>query len=169
MNISFTGHRDYNPELLDQPLYKTITELCSHFTEGVTFWCGMAAGFDIAAGEAVIEAQRRGANARLVCVVPFAHHAARFSPDIQSRYQALLDEAKEVITLAESYNKLVFLRRNDYLLANCKMLIAYHNGTKKGGTAYTIRNATKLKIATINLYPQPQLSLWTERLSAIRF
>lgn len=155
-----TGHRDYDPTRLDRPLVESLIEICGQFNESVTIWCGMALGFDMAVGEAVIEAKGRGVDIHLICVVPFAGHYERLNQIDYDRYQTLLSVAERVIILSDHYDKLVFLHRNDYLLEQADMVVAYHNGTKKGGTAYTIRHATKMHIPIINLYPQQQLSLW---------
>ncbi len=160
MNIAFTGHRIYDPNSLERPLLDYILEQSTLSGGVLTFWCGMALGFDMAAGEAVIEAQRRGADVRLNCVIPFEGHGKYLKGEELQLYQQLIASSHRVITLADNYSRDVFHRRNDYLLEQADMVLAYHNGTKKGGTAYTIRHATKLHIPILNLLPEQQLSLW---------
>ena len=41
--------------------------------------------------------------------------------------------------------------RNDYLVANASAIVAWWNGTKHGGTAYTVKQARKAKILCYNL------------------
>ncbi len=160
MNIAVTGHREFDPLRLTQPLVDSIVEISQRYDGVTTFWCGMAVGFDIAAGEAVLEARRRGANVRLCCVVPFVGHDKYLNEEITRRYSALLRSSSRVVILAEHYSIDAFHRRNDYLLEQADLVMTYYDGSKKGGTAYTVRHATKLRIPVINLLLQAQLSLW---------
>ena len=44
------------------------------------------------------------------------------------------------------------LRRNDYLIANAGQLIAYYDGSQRGGTAYTVSHAKAAGRPVTNLY-----------------
>ena len=44
------------------------------------------------------------------------------------------------------------LRRNDYLIANAGQLIAYYDGSRRGGTAYTVSRAKAAAHPVTNLY-----------------
>lgn len=159
MNISFTGHRRFDPERVVESLERVIARHSASTCEVVTFLCGMAIGFDMAAAEAVIEARESGHNVKLWCVVPYADQAKFFDSENQSRYYKILEAADRVTTLQSDYTPEVFHRRNDFLVAHCDRLIAYWDGKRGSGTYYTARRARKLLIPTENLYPAQQLSL----------
>lgn len=159
MNISFTGHREFDRERFEGALYRRILELAS--STPITFWSGMAVGFDLSAAEAVLKARDWGADVRLNCVVPYVGQSLFFNDADTERYESIIRRANRVITLAEEYHRDVFFRRNDYLIEQADMLIAYFNGNfSSGGTAYTIRKARHARIPIENLYPQQQLSLF---------
>ncbi len=159
MNISFTGHREFDRERFDGALYRRILEIAN--TEASTFWSGMAVGFDLAAAEAVLKARDWGANIRLNCVVPYVGQSLFYSDRDVERYENIIRRANRVITLAEEYSREVYFRRNDYLIEQADMFIAYFDGNlSSGGTAYTIRHARRAGLTIENLYPQQQLSLF---------
>lgn len=159
MIIAFTGHRDYDAERINETLYRRIA-LLALLNDGVTFLCGMAVGFDLAAAEAVMRVKQDNRSVRLKCVIPFSEQTKYFSYEDQLRYARVLESADEVVVLEGEYSQLVFLRRNDYLVDHADMILAYFKDGSKGGTAYTIRRARKARITIENLYPQQQLSLF---------
>ncbi|MFI3247641.1 MAG: SLOG family protein [Rikenellaceae bacterium] len=158
MTIAFTGHREYDAERTNDMLYRSVVEWASQCD--VTFLSGMAVGFDLAAGEAVLEARRNGYSLKLKCVVPYADQSRYFSDEDILRYNDLLEAADEVIILSESYSRDVFFQRNDYLVESADLIISYFNGINRGGTAYTVRKARRVGVPVQNLYPQQQLSLF---------
>ena len=54
--------------------------------------------------------------------------------------------------LSEHYYNGCLLRRNDYMLSHSNGVIAYYDGTPKGGTYYTIRKARQMKLPVLNLF-----------------
>ena len=150
--VAFTGHRTYNGEA-DIALRETIVRL---YNDGYrTFLCGMATGFDMAAAEAVLELRDEQSDIRLVCVVPFEGQSRRFNAEQRNRYDTICRAANHVVTLATQYSPMAYHRRNDFLVDNSSALIAYFDGSK-GGTAYTVRRATKSLHRYTNLYIDPQ-------------
>lgn len=158
MNISVTGHRNFDRELFAETLMQQILRLANG--EQAVLWCGMAVGFDLAAAEATLELRRRGLNIRLHCVVPYVGQALFFSSEDLGRYEAVLRAADRVVTLAQEYSRDIFYRRNDYLVEMADVVLAYYDGERGSGTAYTVRRAHKERVAVVNIYPQQQLSLF---------
>lgn len=150
--VAFTGHRLYNGEA-DATLREAIIR---YYNDGYrTFLCGMATGFDMAAAEAVIELRNEHTDIRLIGVVPFDGQSRRFNAEQRNRYDAICRAADHVVTLATQYSPMAYHRRNDFLVDNSSALIAYFDGSK-GGTAYTVRRATKALHRYTNLYIDPQ-------------
>ncbi|SHG20583.1 SLOG family protein [Dysgonomonas macrotermitis] len=150
--IAFTGHRnmDCNPVLLKEELIHIIRE--QYHIGYATFITGCAIGFDILAAEVVLELQKEYIGIQLFCAVPHAGHHLYFSNEDRQRYIRIADKATSNILLSSQYYDGCFLRRNDYMIANCSLLIAYYNSPQRSGTAYTVRRAQANNIPIINLY-----------------
>ncbi len=159
MMIAFTGHRDYDADQNYQRLYNLVAEIAA-VENDVTFLSGMAVGFDLAAAEAIIDLRKIYCTVQLKCVIPFDGQTKYFSEEDRYRYERVLDQADEIETLEYEYSNLVYLRRNDFLVDNADMIIAYYDRSSKGGTAYTIRRARRAKLPIENIYPNQQLSLF---------
>lgn len=145
--VAFTGHRTYDDSASAQ-LYNAI---CSLYASGYrTFMSGMAAGFDLAAAEAVLALKGGMADLRLVCVIPFEGQSRRFAESVRARYERVVEAADEVVTLAPHYTVDAYLRRNDFLADHSTAVIAYLSD-RRSGTAYTVRRALHRHSRVINL------------------
>lgn len=155
--VSFTGHRKIEPtrhinkyQFVQQAIEKTIREL---YQQGYnTFMTGMAEGFDLIAGNAVLNLRHELENLKLVCVIPFQGQQTYFNPKWKKMYAEILASADEAVCLSERYSKDVYFMRNDYLVAHCSCMVCYYNGGQRSGTGYTVRRAEKAKHKIINLY-----------------
>lgn len=152
---AFTGHRTYDRSV-DFALSETIGRLYSRGYR--LFLSGMAVGFDLAAAEAVLTLRIQHPDIRLGCIVPFEGQADHFSARDLERYERVLQAADEVVCLAEAYFPACYAFRNDFLVDNSSLLVAFYDGSE-GGTRYTVRRAEKSGHEVINLWPDPQLSL----------
>ncbi|MBQ7856576.1 MAG: DUF1273 family protein [Alistipes sp.] len=150
--VAFTGHRSYNGEH-NVSLRRTIIEL---YNEGYdTFLCGMAIGFDMIAAEVLLDLRKMLPHLRLICVIPFEGQQESFSPDKRERFNAIVAQADSVITLQPKYSVGAYHGRNDYLVSNASVVVAYFTG-ESGGTAYTVKRAVKMGRRLINLHLNPQ-------------
>ncbi len=159
MKISFTGHRGYDSERFGESLRRALIDLC----EGqgcVSCYSGMAVGFDMAAAEAVVALRSEGYDVRLCCVIPFEGQSSVFSAEDKERYRGLISAADSCVTLAEGYRPDVYHRRNDYLVEQADVVVAFYDGESSGGTAYTVRRARRSGVEIYNICPQRQLSLF---------
>ena len=148
----FTGHRTYDGSR-NEELTRAIVAL---YKEGYrNFLCGMAVGFDIEAAEAVLSLRSELEGLKVVAVVPFEGMERRFSEGWRSRFERILKDADEVVTLASHYSVEVYSVRNNFLVDNSSALIAYFDGSK-GGTAYTVRRGVKKALRIVNIYHNPQ-------------
>ena len=116
-------------------------------------------GFDIEAAEVALALRRELAGLQVVAVVPFEGMQRGFSSSWQRRFESVVAEADEAITLAPHYSTDVYVARNNFLVDNSSACIAYFDGSK-GGTAYTVRRAVKGLLRLTNLYNNPQGKLF---------
>ena len=156
ITVCFTGHRSYDGSR-NSELEGAIREL---YALGYrNFLCGMAVGFDIEAAEVALSLRGELEGLRIVAIVPFEGMQRGFSEAWQSRFERIVTEADEVITLAAHYSSEVYAVRNNFLVDNASACIAYFDGSK-GGTAYTVRRAVKGLLRLTNLYNNPQRELF---------
>ena len=112
----------------------------------------MAVGFDMLAAEAVLELKEQLHDISLSAVVPYRNQSERFAPSARKKYNAILEKADDVTVLSEDYYTRCFHERNDYMVQHSSLLIAYFDGTSKGGTLYTCNKATSKGMPVNNLY-----------------
>lgn len=157
----FTGYRpskfpfSLNPDVeeykkLENALIEQILSLCE---EGChTFYSGMAMGFDIIAAETVLLLKKayKSANLRLVCVLPFEKQGESFTSYWRSRFNKVLEEADEVIVLADDYFIGCYQKRNEYMVDNTDFVITWYDG-KTGGTKNTIDYALRNQRFVFNI------------------
>ncbi len=145
--VAFTGHRSYHGEA-DEALRATIRRL---YAEGYrTFLGGMAVGFDMAAAEAVVALREELRELSFVAVIPFVGQEMRFSAALRRRYEAVLAQADERITLSVGYFKGCYQVRNRYLIDHAAALVAWYNGSA-GGTRQTFLSALHCGLRIENL------------------
>jgi uncharacterized phage-like protein YoqJ len=123
------------------------------------FLCGMALGFDIEAAEVALALREELEELQVVAIIPFADMQRSFSSEWQRRFERIVAEANETITLASHYSSEVYAVRNNFLVDNSSACIAYFDGSK-GGTAYTVRRAVKSLLRLTNIYNNPQRKLF---------
>jgi uncharacterized phage-like protein YoqJ len=150
--IAFTGHR--NMECTLMLLKEELTDILrEQYNKGyTTFITGGAAGFDLLAGESVLELQKEFGDIQLFCAVPYAGHHLSFNNEDKQRYIRMAERATSNIILSAYYYEGCFLRRNDYMIEHCSLLIAYCKNSFRSGTGYTIRRAKANNIPIINIY-----------------
>ena len=125
-SVAFTGHRTYRGAAADA-LRRTV-------------------------GEAVLELRERMPGVRLVAAVPFRGQEMRFSPADRERFRRVLAEADSVEVLAPAYHRGCYAVRNDFLVYNARVLVAWYDGSP-GGTRYTVRRALGRGLEVVNLCP----------------
>ena len=99
--------------------------------------------------------QLRSAILRLYdagCVDYISGMAVGFDLLAAEAVQELRGEADRIVTVSKSYHRGCMLRRNNYLIANAGQLIAYYDGSRRGGTAYTVSRAKAAGRPVTNLY-----------------
>ncbi len=156
VTVAFTGHRSYDGSAAGL-LARTVRAL---YARGFrTFLSGMAPGFDLAAAEAVLEMAGECPGIGVVAVIPFAGHIDRLSEADRLRYRRVLEQAADVVTLADHYNRRAYFRRNDFLVDNASYVVSWYDGCIDCGTGYTVSRARRCHLPVENLYPDPQQNL----------
>ena len=146
--VTFTGHRTYDGSHNDA----IRDAIRRYYRRGYrTFLTGMAAGFDLSAGECVVALKEELPELRLHCIIPFEGQRRSFRSTSGGLYDRLLRSADEVTTLAPRYDSRAYHRRNDFLVDNASAVIAWFDGSA-GGTEYTIHRALAEGLDIENLW-----------------
>lgn len=155
ITAAFTGRRTYSGEG-DEELRELLHYL---YERGYRrFLCGMAWGFDLAAGRQVEMLKAEKEDVVLIAVEPFAEFGSMFSGEDALLYERLLRVADERVVVGERCEA-AYMRRNDFLVDNASLVVAWWDNLPRGGTAYTVRRARHQRVEVANLYPDAQLEL----------
>ena len=156
ITVAFSGHRTYRGEA-NEELRCVVARL---YDEGYRrFLCGMAWGFDLAAGEAVAELKRAHSDVELIAALPYRNFSKLFHAEDAEQYRRVADAADVVVTVSDDESRAAYRMRNDYLVENSSVLVAWFDGQPRGGTAYTVRRVRRKGVRIENLYPQAQMEL----------
>ena len=154
--VSFTGHRTYRGEG-DEELRNIVYYL---YGQGYRrFLCGMAWGFDLAAGRMVAELKSSFDDVELIAVEPFQRFGELMSGADAIQYKGLMSIASDRVVVSNEEGVMAYMRRNDFLVDNASVVVAWWDGKPRSGTAYTVKRARRRHLEVVNLYPQPQLEL----------
>lgn len=145
-SVAFTGHREIEkyPDFSARKLYEAV-ENCIKL--GATdFYCGMARGFDMLAGECVLSLKKLYPQIRLIAYVPYEKQYEKMNDEEIARYMHLKDNADPTLskTFFEEYTRWCMSYRNDRLAEAADTLIAFLR-KEKGGTAYTVKKFLRAK------------------------
>ena len=135
-----TGHRrlpkDFDVEQVNNVLEQLLQEGV------ITFYNGLAVGFDLLCAELLIALKKKYPHLRLIGCVPYYGQEKSFPAEDKKRYVAALKECDEVVTLSQNYYRGCCLVRDDYMVAQADVLVAYCV-KKTGGAAYTLKKFLK--------------------------
>jgi uncharacterized phage-like protein YoqJ len=135
---AFTGHRSERLGNRVNEVYSAIQAFMQNESPS-TVISGMAGGVDqLAAGWA------RALRIPWIAAVPFPDQASRWPEKHREIYLKLLEDAKLVEVISESYSRDVYEKRDRWMVDNCDLLVAVWDGVEKGGTWNTIRYARQV-------------------------
>ena len=148
MRIALTGHRPEEAEDEAAVRYKFKNGLKDTDPECV-IWGG-AAGADLwGAYEAFL------AGYKIWLVQPFLGHQPR--REDRSLHSVLKQNSKvtSVIDSADFPGKYCYQKRNEFMVDNADRILAYYNGSLKGGTYNCLKYAEKVDKPVRNVYDYP--------------
>ena len=122
-----------------------------------TFYNGGAYGFDIVAGETILDLKKEYPHIKLITVRPFIGQGEDYTPDWQDRYQKVIVGSDEVIVLSHQYYSGCYYARNRYMVDHSALLFCYFDG-QPGGTKYTVNYAKRCGMRIVNLAEEALLA-----------
>ena len=151
-SCSFTGHR-----VIEKSKIPALEALLSRaidyvYSEGCrSFYCGGALGFDTIAAKLVIKKKMIFPDIRLIMLIPCANQSVKWRESDKRMYDYILSMANEVFFISEEYTPDCMKKRNALLVELADVLVAY-SGRSVGGSAQTVRMASKAGKTVYNLY-----------------
>ena len=145
-----TGHRILSADFDENELYRTLKGISEQGFR--CFLVGMAIGFDTACFRALLKVKKEDPAVKIAAVIPCVGQDAFFREKDRETYRSLIGLADYKAVLEDEYREGCMLKRNDFLLANSSLLLAYLR-TKRGGTWYTVRKAQSLGIP-VRYFPE---------------
>lgn len=141
MIIAATGHRPPQDFAQAKIALNAFMKLaCNNVTYAIT---GMADGWDTIFARACLYY-----GVPLHCYVPF-----RGQKPTSEFYGEILGKAASIIYCADAYHKRCFLDRDDRMVQDADLLIAFLSPeSKKGGTFYTVKKGRGAGKPVINFY-----------------
>lgn len=151
MRVAGTGHR---PEKLGGYNNKAFLFLVGIAEEALrtlkpeVVISGMAIGWDMALAQAAINLE-----IPFIAAVPFLGQETAWRQEKTKKYyHNLLAKAKEVVIVSEGgFSNAKMQIRNEWMVDNCDLVLAMHDGTT-GGTYNCVKYAEKKTKKMINLY-----------------
>lgn len=138
--VCFTGHRILEEDFSELGLKETIF----HFLETgyKYFLVGMALGFDTKCFLILREFKKIYNDIKIIACIPCENQAERFSEKDKDLYYEMIDSADEKVVLSKSYYNGCMHKRNQFMVDNSSVVIAYLN-KNSGGTYSTVKYAQK--------------------------
>lgn len=153
VSAAFTGHRYYDFSNKEAIRERLTTAILASYENGIrNFISGFATGFDLMAAQVVHSMRPLYPEMLLTAAIPFPGQADRYKPCDQSIYAQLMADADEVIVLSDHYYRRCFLNRDEFMVDNSSLIIAYYDGREKGGTYFTVRKAKSSGIPIVNVF-----------------
>lgn len=150
---AFTGHRTVSRIHVNSLMDRLDGTIESLIADGYTdFRTGGALGFDTLAALKIIEKKKKYGYIRLHLCLPC--HAQDKGWDRRSKdtYSFIMENADTVRYSSEEYTRGCMHKRNREMMDGADICVAYHNGSQRGGTAYTVGYAAKKGIRIVNLF-----------------
>ena len=152
--IAGTGHRPEDAE--DEGIVRLKARVKLQYPNRLgksptTFICGMAAGFDLWAGD---EARLLGLE--IWAAKPWAGHKPRRGDE--ELYERIIAAASRVVNVNESEDypgAWCYPQRNKWMVDNADAVMAYWSGVEKGGTYNCIEYARQVNKPIANIYHDP--------------
>ena len=148
----FTGHRNIPADQLQEIVARTEVNVRELIRGGYRcFMVGGAVGYDTLVAELLFrlrDTERLGI--RVILAYPFNGYTAHWSEVQKATYARLLPLYDERICVAAAASRGAYLQRDRYMADASSACIAYCT-RQTGGTAYTVRYATKKGVPVINV------------------
>ena len=142
-----TGHRLLDENFNKNRLKEVFNSLISIGYD--TFIVGMALGFDTLCFN-LLEEIRKEKEIKIISAVPCKTQDYKYTFEQKKEYDRMISVADEVVLVSEVYNSRCMQKRNEYMVDNSSVIIAYLR-RNYGGTYNTVKYAEKKGVSIISV------------------
>ena len=148
----FTGHRNLPKEHLSDIREQTTMVIREIASNGVCFFgVGGAIGYDTLVAEVLFQLREEELpHIKVILVYPFEGFTNRWTDEQRATYARLLPRYDKRVCVAPMASREAYLARDRHLVDNSSHCICYCT-RQTGGTAYTVRYASKQGLAIYNI------------------
>lgn len=151
MFCCFTGHRPQsllndceNSEYIKNLKNVIAKQIDNAVNDGFfDFYTGMAQGTDTFAAEEVLKRAENDKRIKLHAAIPCEMQANSWSETDKARYREILDRCESITYVSRHYYRGCMQQRNKFMVDNSERVIAVWNGENTGGTAFTVKYASR--------------------------
>ncbi len=150
--VFFTGHRKIENSAMADLRHDLYSTVCSLILQGYdSFICGGALGFDTEAANCVLSFKSKFPHVKLILALPCYDQTMKWDDlgDL-SEYKRILGEADSVEYMQQFYTEGCMHERNRWMADHSSVCVAYLK-SRRGGTAYTYKYASKKGLRLFNL------------------
>lgn len=134
-----TGHRVVEKNFNRKELKDVFIKLIDNGFD--TFLIGMALGFDTLCFNLLYELKSEY-EIKLVACIPCEKQDLKYNYIQKQEYEEMLKKTDEKVYICKEYNATCMKKRNEYMVNNSSVIIAYLR-RNYGGTFYTVNYAEK--------------------------
>lgn len=146
MNITFCGHRDFISSKDIELKFNDIIEKFAVSNDKITCLSGGYGHFDLFVAHCLRRLKTKFKNINSVLVIPYQSIEMKNHLDLIKEYfDSIIYPPLELVP-----KKIAIIKRNEWMIDNSDVLIAYLQSTI-GGAARTYEYATKKQLKIINL------------------
>ncbi len=161
----FTGHRNIPSYLIPKVSSLIENKIVECSRAGYRYFiCGGAYGFDMLAAEAIVKAIKSGADIHLILALPCRNQTEKWgslpnAENLLRRYLAIKGFAEYVRYTRDFYADGCMKERNQFMIDNSSLCIAYADEKRHGGSTQTVGMAKRANIEICNLFPEVNRSI----------
>ena len=144
---AISGHRVLDKEFNFEKIRNAFVKLVDAGFD--TYFVGMALGFDTICFN-ILEEIKKEKNIKIIACVPCKTQSYKYTKEQKREYDRMLSVADEVVLVSEEYSKTCMQKRNQYMVDNSSVLVAYLR-RDFGGTQNTVNYARKTGIQIIRV------------------
>lgn len=143
--VSVSGHRIVESDFDKEKLKGVFLSLIERGYD--TFLIGMAIGFDTLCFQ-ILEKIREEKDIKIIACIPCKEQDKKFNQAQKAEYARLIKSADGKVLISKEYNQRCMQKRNEFLVNNSSLLVAYLN-RDFGGTANTVNYAKSKNLPVI--------------------
>jgi uncharacterized phage-like protein YoqJ len=135
-NIAITGHRDIDKRTVEAAKW-WVTRIAQKYPNA-TIITGGALGTDMLVATLAIKA---GLRSKVYLPFEFETHTSRWNAGSKAALKWILERSEVRVVGSSEYSVRLYYRRNEWMVDNADLVIAFWDGRLEGGTAGCIRYA----------------------------